>query len=316
MSYLMWTSTCPKPKFFGEVALVSIMAAAPVESNPGQGTAENMSVPSQDLPVNAEAEEPVTHEEATPEVNVPFTVEAEPEPHSTDSTSEDKGLEVEEQNVLLSPESREAADIELKDDIIPPAAAEPGPEVVAAVVVPVLGTFELQAQHSVEETTEVSFAHISSAGSLVNCNKILKEVHIEAASEPEFIVRNEGWSQSAMEVLQANLQLDSTVEPVIAQLEIPEVGESDRAVEVEPQIIPAIIEEIPSRWRRKTPLKMYLRQARRNPKILSNWNQRSTLLRRQEKKLQLSLRWQRKIRSKVKSLFLKLLAKPYQYRKM
>jgi hypothetical protein len=63
---------------------------------------------------------------------------------------------VEEEHVLL-PENCEVANLELKDDIIPPTAAESGPEVVAAVVAPVLGTFELQAQHSVEETTEVSF---------------------------------------------------------------------------------------------------------------------------------------------------------------
>jgi hypothetical protein len=58
--------------------------------------------------------------------------------------------------VLLSPESREAADIELKDYIISPAVAGPGPEFMAPV-------FKLQVQHSVEETMEVSFTHISSA---------------------------------------------------------------------------------------------------------------------------------------------------------
>ena len=73
-----------------------------------------------------------------------------------------------------------------------------------------------------------------------------KEVHIEVASEPEFTVPNEGRSQSAMEMLPANFQLDSTVEPVIDQLDIPDAGESDRTAEVEPQIIPAIIEEIPA----------------------------------------------------------------------
>jgi hypothetical protein len=161
-------------QIFSEAALVPIIAAVSVESVLQQGTAENMSVPSQELPVNPEAEEPgVTHEEATPGVNVPFTViEAEPEPLSMNSTSEDKvsTLEVDERNVLLSPESREAANIELNDDIISSAAAEPGPKVVAAVVAPVSGTFELHAQHSVEETTEVSFNHIPSAGSLVNYN--------------------------------------------------------------------------------------------------------------------------------------------------
>ena len=149
-------------QIFSEAALVPIMAAVPIESVLEQGTAENMSVPSHEPPVNAEAEECVTNEEATPEVNVPFTVEAEHEALSTDSTSEVKALEVEEQNVLLSPESREAANIELNDDIIPPAAAEPGPEVVATVVTPVSGTLELLAQHSVEETTEVSLNPISS----------------------------------------------------------------------------------------------------------------------------------------------------------
>ena len=233
----------PETQVFGDV---SIMAAAPVESDPEQGTAEYTSVPSQEFPVNAEAKEPVTHEEETPGVNVPFTVETESEPLLTDSTSEDKALEVEEQNVLVLPESREAADIELKDDIIPVVTAEPGPDVVAAVVAPVLGTFELHAQHSVEETTEVSFTHVPSAGSLVDYNNILKEVHIEAASEPDEFIVNEGWSQSAMEVLPANFQLDSTVEPIITQLEIPEAGESDATAKVEPQILPAIVEDSPA----------------------------------------------------------------------
>ena len=180
----------PETHVFGEAALVSILAA---ESDLGREAVENISVPSQELPANAEPEESVTHEEATPEVNVPFTAETEPEPCSTYSTSEDKvsSLEVEEQHVLLSPESREAANIELNDDNISPAAVEPGPEVVAAVVAPALGTFELQAQHSVEETTEVSFTHVPSAGSLVDCNKIIKDVHI---------VSNEGWLRSPVKV--------------------------------------------------------------------------------------------------------------------
>jgi hypothetical protein len=107
----------PETQVIGEAALVSIMAAAPVESDLGRGAAENISVPSQELPVNAELEEPVTHEEADeiPEVNVPITVETEP-----------KALEVEERHVLLSPESRE--NIKSNDDIVPLAAAEPGPE--------------------------------------------------------------------------------------------------------------------------------------------------------------------------------------------
>ena len=162
----------PETQDFGEAAIVPIMAAALVESDLGRGTAEDMSTSSQELLVNPEPEEPATHKEAvhissieqeTPEVNVSITAETEPELHPTNSTSEDQvsPLEVEEQPELLSPESRDAANIELNDsDDIPLAAAEPGPEVVAAVVAPVLGTFELQAQHSLEETTEVSFTSI------------------------------------------------------------------------------------------------------------------------------------------------------------
>jgi hypothetical protein len=81
----------------------------------------------------------------------------------------------------------------------------------------------------------------------------MKQVHIvEAASEPEF--PNEGRSQSAMGILPANSHLESTVEPVIAQLEIPEVGESDRTAEVELQIIPAFVEEIPAQIEEDTPV--------------------------------------------------------------
>ena len=46
-----------------------------------------------------------------------------------------------------------------------------------------------------------------------------------------------------MEVLPTNSHLESVVEPVGAQLEIPEAEESDRTAEVEPQIISAIMEE-------------------------------------------------------------------------
>jgi hypothetical protein len=248
----------PETQVIGEATHVSIMAAAPVESDLRRGAAENISVPSKELPVNAEPKEPVTADEIH-EVNVPITVETEQEPLSTNSTSEDKALGVEERHVLLSPESRE--DIELNDDIIPVAAAEPGLEVVAAVAAPVLGTLALQAQHSVEEKTEVSFIHIPSAESLVDSNKIIKEVHIvEDASEPEFIAPNEGRSQSAMEVLSANFQLESTVEPVKAQLEIAEAGESDRTDEVEPQIIPAISEEIPAQIEEDRPVLAEVRQ--------------------------------------------------------
>ena len=210
----------PETQDFGEAAIVPIIAAALVESDLGRGTTEDMSASSQELLVNPEPEEPVTHKEAVhissteheiPEVNVPITVETEPEARSTNSTSDDKvsTLEVEEQQVLLSRESLDAANIELNEDI-PAAAAEPGPEleVVAAVVAPVLGTSELQAQDSVEETTEVSFIPIPLAGFLVNCDKIVKEVHIvEAASEAEIIVPNEGRLGLAMEVIPTNFRL-------------------------------------------------------------------------------------------------------------
>ena len=171
----------PETQDSGEAAIVPIMAAALVESELGRGTAEDMSASSQEPLVNPEPEERVTNEEAvhissigheTPEVDVPITVETQPELHPTNSTSEDQvsTLEVEEQQVLLSStENLDAASIELNDsdDIIPLAAAEPGPEVVAAVVAPVL---ELQAQHSMEETTEVSFTPNYSPESLVNCD--------------------------------------------------------------------------------------------------------------------------------------------------
>jgi hypothetical protein len=168
----------PETQVLGEAAIVSIMAAAAVESDLGRGDAEKMSISSPELPVNAEVEEPVTHKEAVPisstsleipEVIVPITAETEPESRSMDSISEDKvsTLEVEERHVLLSPESRDPANIELNDDSIPLAVAEPGPEAVEAVVAPVLGTSESQAQPSVEETTEVSFIYIPSADLLL-----------------------------------------------------------------------------------------------------------------------------------------------------
>ena len=56
---------------------------------------------------------------------------------------------------MLPPESHDSANLELNDDSIRLAAAEPGPEVVA----PVLETSESQAQHFAKETTEVSFTH-------------------------------------------------------------------------------------------------------------------------------------------------------------
>ena len=168
----------PETQVLGEAALVSTMGAGSVESDLGTGFAENVSVPLQEPPLNSEPEEPVTHEETVPlssnsleipEAYVPVTAETEPEPLLTDFTSEDKVSTLEmEEHVLLSPESREPANIELNDDNIPFSAAEPGPEVVEAVAAPVLGTSESQAQHSVEETAEVIFTHIFSAGSLVN----------------------------------------------------------------------------------------------------------------------------------------------------
>ena len=241
----------------GEAAFASIMAAAFVESDLGRSVAENMSVSLQEFPVNPEPEQPVTHEHAVPissthleipEVDVPVTIETEPEPRSTNFTSEDtvSTFEVEEQHVLS--DNLEAANVELNDDSILLAAAEPGREVGEAVVEPVSGTFESQTQHSVEETAEVSFIYNSWARSLVDCNKIIKEDHIAeaVASEVEFIVPNEGGSWSAIEVDSANSQLESSVEPIKEQLEIPELRERDRTVEIEPQIIPAIMEESPT----------------------------------------------------------------------
>ena len=157
----------PETQVLGDAALMSIMAATAVESDLGRGDAEKMSISSQELPVNPEVEETVTHEEAVPisstsleisEVDVPITTETEPESRSTNSISEDNvsTFEVEGEYVLLSPKSREPANIELNDDSIPFTAAEPGPEIVEAVVAPVLGTSESQAQGSVEETAEVS----------------------------------------------------------------------------------------------------------------------------------------------------------------
>ena len=93
--------------------------------------------------------------------------------------------------------------------------------------------------------------------------KIIKEVHIvEAASETEIIVPNEGRLGSAMKVIPTNSRLESTVEPVKAQLEIPEAGESDRTFEVEPQIIPAIMEESPAQVEadRPVPADLQVRQ--------------------------------------------------------
>ena len=51
-------------------------------------------------------------------------------------------------------------------------------------------------------------------------------------------------------MLSTNSRLESTVEPVKVQLEIPESGET----EVEPQIIPAIIEESPAQMDKDKPV--------------------------------------------------------------
>ena len=255
----------PETQVLGEAALVSTMGAGSVESDLGTGFAENVSVPLQELPLNSDPEEPVTHEETVPlssnsleipEAYVPVTAETEPEPLLTDFTSEDKVSTLEmEEHVLLSSENSDAANVELIDESIPLAAAEPGPEVVEAVVAPVLGTSESQAQYSVEETTEVIFTHVSSAGSLVNCNKIIKDVHtVEAASEAVVIVPNEGQLRSAMEELPTNSRLESTVETVEVQLEMPEARESDHLTEVEPQITPAIVEESPAQIEEDKPV--------------------------------------------------------------
>ena len=189
--------------------------AAAVDSDLGRDLTENMSVPSEELPVNPEPEEPVIHEEAIPisstsleipELDVPVTAETEPEPRPTNLASEDKAstLEVEERHLLLSPENPGVVDAESNDESV---TVEPSLEVVEAVVAPALGSSEIQTYHSVEEMTEVGFIRIPSAGSYVDRNKILKEGHVVAApSEAEFIVPNEGVPRSAMKVLPTNYQ--------------------------------------------------------------------------------------------------------------
>ena len=57
-----------------------------------------------------------------------------------------------------------------------------------------------------------------------------------------------------MEVLSTNSQLESTVNPVEMELEIPEVGESDPTAKVEPQIVPSIVEEPPARFEEDRPV--------------------------------------------------------------
>ena len=109
----------PGIEVLGGAALVSIMTAAAVESDLGQGVAENASVHSEELPVNPEPEETVTHEEPVPisstsleipEANVPVTIETEPELRSMNFTTEHEAstLEVEERHILLPPEYPEA----------------------------------------------------------------------------------------------------------------------------------------------------------------------------------------------------------------
>jgi len=191
--------------------------AAPIELSLER--VADLSVPSQELPVAAEPEQPATHEEAT--VSIP--VETEPEPPSVNSASEDTH-DVKAQHVLLSSKSRDAPGIESKDEIILPATAEPGPEVVEAVVAPVSEILEPQPQLSVEETTEVSVTLIPSGRPPVYCNKIIKEVRavVEAPSaiEVEAIIPTEGRSVLAMET-PIDGQLESTVTtiPIVSSLD-------------------------------------------------------------------------------------------------
>lgn len=60
------------------------------------------------------------------------------------------------------PENRDLAGIELNDGGIPLATAQPSLADAQAVVPPILGTFDLQAHHSVVETMEVNFTLIHS----------------------------------------------------------------------------------------------------------------------------------------------------------
>ncbi|KAF8814131.1 hypothetical protein BYT27DRAFT_7250331, partial [Phlegmacium glaucopus] len=118
------------------------------------------------------------------------------------------------QHVLLSTESRDVPNIELEDEIIPLAAAEAGPEAVEALVAPVSESLELQTQHSVEETTEVSVTLVPSAGRPVNYNKLIKEIYaaVEAPNETEaeVITPIEGQSVPATEVPPTDAQLEPT----------------------------------------------------------------------------------------------------------
>ena len=63
-----------------------------------------------------------------------------------------------------------------------------------------------------------------------------------------------------MKVFPTNSQIESAVEPVEAQLEMPEAGESDRTAEVEPQNIPAIVEESPAQIEEDRPVLAEVRQ--------------------------------------------------------
>jgi hypothetical protein len=111
-----------------------------------------MSAPSRELPLSPEPEKPAS-----------IAVETEVEVLATNSPSENRvsTLEEEERHVLPSSD-----DMELNEETIPPVIAEPGPEDVAAVVATASEALDLQAQHSVEETTEVNFTLVSSAGSV------------------------------------------------------------------------------------------------------------------------------------------------------
>ena len=57
-----------------------------------------------------------------------------------------------------------------------------------------------------------------------------------------------------MEELPTNSRLESTVETVEVQLELPEARESDHLTEVEPQITPAIVEESPAQIEEDKPV--------------------------------------------------------------
>ena len=249
------------PEALAPVESTTEGTGVPVELNLGQEVA--VPVPSQECPV-AESEQPTTHEEAPPiasnssalpdpEVNVSIAVETEPETEtlSTNFAPEEvRTLEVEEQHPLVSLGSRDAADVGSKDEVIPLAITEPGPEVVAAVVAPVLGTLELQAQHSVEEPTQMESRSVlsaevpstdhqlESATAAIPDASSLVDVSAEVESEQQK-VSVEGYTTIA-----------ASSEPVKVQLETP----SDCTAGVEHQIIPSILEDSPAHIEEEGPV--------------------------------------------------------------